>query len=307
MKKVIIDCDPGYDDALALILAIASDKLDIAGITTVAGNQTIDKTFRNAKNICGYLDRSIPVYKGQSKPLVKDLVTAAHIHGKSGLDGVNLESFDENSSREKAVPFIRKTVKKSETPLSIISLAPLTNIANLILSVEDLSESIEEIVLMGGTLSKGNISPLAEFNIYVDPEAAKIVLDSKIKIKMIGLDVTRKTKLKRKNIQLLKDIPGRYSHLGSEVGEALLKTVQKRYGKDWAALHDPVAVAAAIEPSILETEPAKIHLETQGKKTRGMTFRDLREFSKEKPNVELASDIDLEEFSEIFYSNLSSK
>ena len=205
-KKIILDCDPGHDDAVAIMLAAASDEIDILGITCVAGNSTLENTKQNSLKICTLIGRSdIRIYSGSSKPIKFDLVTAAHVHGKSGLDFEGKEIYikeDYKISEINAVDFIIQTCHSEKEPIYLCPTGPLTNIALALKKDPSISSKIKEIVFMGGAaMCLGNITPTSEFNIYVDPHAANIVLKSNIPITMMGLDVTHKVNVNDKIIE----------------------------------------------------------------------------------------------------------
>ena len=208
-KKIILDCDPGHDDAVAIMLAIANDNIDLLGITCVGGNATLENTKLNALKICSLLNRQdIPIFAGADKPLVYDLVTAEHVHGKSGLDTdgdpINLDP-SHNIEEMSAIDFIIKECKNAEDPIYLCPTGPLTNIALSLQKDPSIKNNIKEIVLMGGAaMCLGNITPAAEFNIYVDPHAANVVLNSGIEITMMGLDVTHKVNVNDEVINSIK-------------------------------------------------------------------------------------------------------
>src|SRR5215471_13187160 len=190
-QKIILDCDPGHDDALAILLACASPELEVLGITTVAGNVPLDKTTYNALRVCEVAGlHHVPVFAGMSRPLVRKLYTAEHVHGKSGLEGPKFPEPTRSLDPRHAVEFIVDTVMHSDEPTTLVPTGPLTNIAAVLIREPQVVERVKEIVLMGGALYEGNVTPSAEFNIYVDPHAAKVVFDSGIPITMIGLDTT---------------------------------------------------------------------------------------------------------------------
>ncbi len=202
MKKIILDCDPGHDDMIAIMLAATREEIELLGITTVAGNQTGEKTFQNALKVLTLINKKyIKVARGFDKPILRELITAPKIHGVSGLDGANLPSPEVEPLKIHAVDFIIETLLKSEEKIYIVPTGPLTNIAISLIKEPKIKEKIEKIVLMGGAIYDSNITPSAEFNIYVDPEAAKIVFNSQVPIVMIGLDVTNKAQITFEDIE----------------------------------------------------------------------------------------------------------
>ncbi|XAG09316.1 nucleoside hydrolase [Vibrio metschnikovii] len=206
-RPIILDCDPGHDDAIALILACASPSLAIKAVTTSAGNQTPEKTLNNALRILTLLGRSdIPVAGGALKPLMRELIIADNVHGESGLDGPTLPDPSFAPQAEHAVELMANILRQSDQPVTLVPTGPLTNIALLLATHRDLIPKIEEIVLMGGGAETGNWSPAAEFNIYVDPEAAKLVFQSGIPITMCGLDVTHRAQIMDEDIERIRKI-----------------------------------------------------------------------------------------------------
>ena len=194
-KKIILDCDPGHDDMMAIMLAAASENVDLVGVTTVAGNQTGDKTFRNACQVLTLIKEDIPVARGSDKPLVRDLVTSPQFHGQTGLDGAHLPPVGIKPLTVHAADFIITTLEQSRKKMTLIPTGPLTNIALALIKAPRIKEKIERIVLMGGGMHDFNVTPAAEYNIYVDPEAARIVFGSGVPLTMVGLDVTNRAKL----------------------------------------------------------------------------------------------------------------
>ncbi|MEA1910848.1 MAG: nucleoside hydrolase [Spirochaetota bacterium] len=201
MTRVIIDCDPGHDDMMAIMLASASDKIDLLGVTTVAGNQTGDKTFENALRILTLIKEEIPVARGADNPLLRELVTAPEFHGQSGLDGAELPEPGIMALDIDAVDFIINMLEESLEKIVLIPTGPLTNIAMVLLKKPEIKHKIERIVLMGGGMHDSNVTPAAEFNIYVDPEAAKVVFESGLPITMVGLDVTNRALMSFEEIE----------------------------------------------------------------------------------------------------------
>jgi inosine-uridine nucleoside N-ribohydrolase len=191
MTTVILDCDPGHDDAIALLLALASPELDLLGVTTVSGNQTLEKTTANAIRVLDHVGRAeLPVSAGAPRPLVRERHTAAEVHGETGLDGPNLPPPSRDPEPTHAIDWIATAVAGSAEPVTLIPTGPLTNIALLLARYPELEARIERIVLMGGAIGEGNTTPAAEFNIWVDPEAAHRVFESELDVTMVGLDVT---------------------------------------------------------------------------------------------------------------------
>lgn len=294
-RPVIIDCDPGTDDTIALVMAFAAEELDIKAVTTVAGNQTADKTAVNGRKIVSYLNKDVPVAQGADKPIMRPLVTAAHVHGESGMGPVELPEASIPELEIKAWDlFYKLTVDKGEK-VHLITLGPLSNVAMALMKYPSLQEGIEGITMMAGSSGYGNDTPAAEYNIYADPEAARIVFDSGIPITMVGLDCTHKALLTKEEIDSMASTPG----TGAKLAQDMMNHIYgfaTRFGFDGAVMHDPSAVAAVIQPELIKTEPYHVVVETKGKYTTGKTVVDVMRVTKKEPNVNVALDIDREGF-----------
>ena len=302
MKKIpiIIDCDPGHDDAIALILAFARDELDVKAVTVTAGNQTLDKTLLNAKKILCYIKKQVPVAAGAVGPLVRELVTAPSYHGESGLDGPEMPKPDFCEEPVHAVELLRRTIIESPEPITLVPIGPLTNIALLFSLYPEVKKNIFQISLMGGGLDIGNNTASAEFNIFVDPEAADIVFKAGIPITMAPLDVTHKAMIMREEVEELR-------HLGGRVPK-LVAGLMDFFGKEYARLgfagsplHDPCAVAWLVKPEIFSARSCHIDIETKGCHTTGMTLADRRPWTTEKSNALVLVDIDRIAFIQLLF------
>ncbi len=296
-KKVIIDCDPGHDDAAAIFLAARSPELELVGITCVAGNVEVEKTSENALKLCGLAGiRDTPVAKGMALPLVGELITATHVHGQSGLDGADLPPGDLTLYPRHAVDFLIDSIMSSGGDITLIPIGPLTNIAMAILREPRITLKIPEILLMGGSMGIGNVTPSAEFNIYVDPEAAKIVFNSGVPMVMVGLDVTRKAVFTETHISEIQ----KHGTAVSEVMTSILhfcQEISEKLGQDQGvAMHDVCAVAAVCDPSLLTTQLMRVDIETQGEFTRGRTVCAPGFRHGKAPNVRVGIDFDVEKF-----------
>ncbi|MGY4707442.1 nucleoside hydrolase [Candidatus Bipolaricaulota sp. J31] len=302
-KKAILDCDPGHDDALAIVLACAAEEIELLGITTVAGNQTVDKTTHNALRILTLIGAEVPVARGAERPLISPLVTAPEIHGESGLDGAELPDPAFGPLPEHAVEFLVRTIREAPEPVILVPTGPLTNVALALRLAPDIAGRIERIILMGGAARESNATPAAEFNIYADPEAAHIVFTSGIPITMVGLDVTHRALFTPEEIaRLSQGGPVRRTFAGLL---AFYAAASERYmGIRGAVLHDPLAVAAAIDPGILATEPLHVEVELCGTHTRGATVVDLYRVTGRPPNAEVALDLNLPRFKELLWRAL---
>ncbi|GAK52741.1 uridine nucleosidase [Candidatus Moduliflexus flocculans] len=273
MKKipVILDCDPGHDDAVAIVLAARSPEIELVGITCVAGNVEVEQTAANALKVCGLAGlRTVPVFKGMAQPLLNELLTAEHIHGKSGLDGAELPPTDLTVQPTHAVDFLIEKIFTFPHEMTIIAIGPLTNIAMAILREPRITELTKQIVLMGGAMGMGNVTPSAEFNIYVDPEAARIVFNSGIPLTMIGLDVTHQVLVSRDIIEQIRQNGTSLAHTFASLLAWYNASLNALSG-ELAAMHDPCAVAMVCDPSLIATELMRVDIETRGEFTRGRT------------------------------------
>ena len=295
-RKIIIDTDPGYDDASAIGIASISDKFEILGITSVAGNQTIDKVTKNALNLANYFNISAPVVKGTSGPLIKTLEVAASVHGVTGLDNVNFEPHNRVIHEKNAVNFIIDTCLSQEK-VTIITIGPLTNIALALKLNPEIKSHIELISIMGGSASIGNVTPAAEFNIYADPEAAHIVLSSGIKIKLNTLDVTNLTILSDELMERFGKIGTKSSKLFIECNKNYAKFMYEKIGVKYGCMHDSVAVMTLIDDSIVKYKKASVEVDLSHGSSYGRTnCKFLGPKDKEDSNVEVSTEIDVEKF-----------
>ncbi len=290
-KPVIIDCDPGYDDAIALVLAFSSYKLDIKAITATAGNQTVDKTYKNVVRICNFLGKDVKIAKGVEKPLFNDLQIALHVHGKSGLDGVNIPNDVVMPKLEKSIDVVKEIIENSDEKITLIGIGPLTNIALFIIKHSELLEKIDEIIIMGGSSSVGNRTPSAEYNIFTDAEAARIVFESGIKIVMAGLDVTKKAQIFLNEFEDIREI-GKIGLFTAEILDRysdFYKTFEEKF--EGVPVHDLCAVAHAINPEIFTGIEYHVDIECEGKYTYGRTVVDFKNRLEKEKNVKVLFDV----------------
>ncbi|WP_366654537.1 nucleoside hydrolase [Fodinicurvata sp. EGI_FJ10296] len=276
-RPIIIDTDPGQDDAFAILLALSSPELDVLGISAVAGNVSVDKAEINARKICDLAGRSgIPVFRGCDRPLKRDLRTAEHIHGESGLDGADLPAPKTPLQPKHAVDWIVETVMAApEGTITLCPLGPLTNIASAFAREPELPARLKEIVLMGGGFFQGgNITPAAEFNIYVDPHAADIVFRAGVRITMMPLDVTHRALIPVDWPEKLKDMGNRTGAAGAGLIEFYQRYDLERYGETGGPLHDPCVIAWLVEPDIFKGRECNVRIETGSEMTMGMTVVD---------------------------------
>jgi inosine-uridine nucleoside N-ribohydrolase len=271
--RVIIDTDPGVDDAFALLLAMRSPELKIEGITAVAGNAPLELTLPNALRMVEIAGRTdIPVAAGAKGPLARRLVTAAYAHGDNGLGGAVFPEPELKPVSEPAAEFIRATVRKHPGDLTLITVGPLTNVATALNMDSELVGMIRGIVMMGGSLSGGNITPAAEFNVYVDPEAARIVFQSGIPVTMVGLDVTRKTSLTDEHARALESAQNPVSQAAAKIARHAIDHTREQGFLAGPNMHDSLAVAAYLDPSLLKWKEYYVDVETAGELTAGETL-----------------------------------
>lgn len=299
-RKVIIDTDPGQDDAVALLLALASpDDINVLGITCVAGNVPLPLTHKNARIICEVAGRTdVPVFAGRAAPLSRPLVTAEEVHGKTGLDGPELFEPTLPLQDQDGVAFIIDTLRREPAgTVTLCPLGPLSNIAAAFQAAPDIMERVQEIVLMGGAYFEvGNVTPAAEFNIYVDPEAADIVLKSGIQITMMPLDVTHKALTTRPRIEALRALGNRAGSFTAEMLDFFERFDMEKYGSDGGPLHDPCVIAYLIQPELFSGRQVNVEIETQSELTLGMTVADWWGVTTRPPNALFIGDLDAEGF-----------
>ena len=297
-RKIIIDTDPGQDDAVAILLALASPELEVLGLTCVAGNVPLARTTHNARVICELAGRpDIKVFAGCDRPLVRKLVTAEHVHGKTGLDGITLPDPVMALQDQHAVDFLIDTLR-AEAPgsVTLVPIGPLTNIASAMQRAPDIAGRIAEIVLMGGAYFEvGNITPAAEFNIYVDPEAAEIVFKSGVPLVVMPLDVTHKALTTRPRIEAMRAL----GHIGEVVAswtDFFERFDMEKYGSEGAPLHDPCTVAWLLAPDLFSGRLINVEIETTSDLTLGMTVADWWGVTNRAKNALFIGDIDADGF-----------
>jgi purine nucleosidase len=295
--KVLVDCDPGHDDALALLLAAGDPRLHLLGVTTVAGNQTLDKTTRNALRILALAGATdVPVAAGCDRPLVGDLTVAEDIHGSSGLDGPDLDVPVAPVAPVHAVELMRQLITESAEPVTLIATGPLTNVALLLRTHPEIAPRVRRIVFMGGSTGRGNTTPYGEFNIVTDPEAADIVLRSGRPMTMVGLNVTHQALATPEIIAGFRALDTRLGATCADLMTFFATTYHRVFGFEHPPVHDPVAVAAVIAPSLIHTVPAPVAIELAGIHTRGATVVDLHHRTARSPNADVALGLDVDAF-----------
>ena len=272
VKPIIIDCDPGVDDAIALMMALQSPELAVQAITVVAGNVPLALTQRNARQICELLGRSdLPVYAGCPRPLVRSLITAEDIHGKTGMEGATLPAPTMPLQPTHAVNYLTDTLRTTSEPLTLATLGPLTNIAVALIQVPKIVQGIERIVMMGGGITHGNITPVAEFNIYVDPHAAQVVFDAGIPITFISLDITHQVLTTPTRLEAIRALNNPVSDVAASVLGHYGKVDEERLGTIGAPLHDPCVIAYLLRPELFTTYRGQVQVELNSSLTLGQT------------------------------------
>jgi len=291
---IVIDCDPGHDDAIAILLALASPEVELRGVVTVAGNQTVDKTTRNALKVLELAGRAdIPVARGAAAPLRRPLRTAAHVHGESGLDGPDLPE-------PSAAPSDVDPADWLEPGVVLVATGPLTNVARLV----ERGVRIDRIVWMGGAIAEGNITPAAEFNAFVDPEAAAAVFGSGIDLTMVGLDVTHKALFTRAHADRLRRT-GRAGRVVAELSDFFQRFHEERYGFDGSPIHDAMAVAHVVDPSLLETVHCNVEIETASRFCDGRTVVDRWHATSGTRNAHVGVDVDAARFLDLLHDRIA--
>ena len=303
---IILDCDPGHDDAIALLLALASPEVELVGVTTVSGNQTVAKTTANALRLLEFVGRTeVPVAAGADRPLVREQHVAAHVHGETGLDGPDLPPAAGRPVEAHAVSFLAEQIRSREGKITLVPTGPLTNIALLLALAPDARP--ERIVLMGGAVGEGNRTPAAEFNIWADPEAARRVFESGIDVTMIGLDVTHQALITQEHTEELR-AAGRVGKLTAELLDFYGLFHRKAYTDlGGSPMHDPVAMAHVIQPGLVETRPARIEVDCGWEQGRGRTNVDWRgRLDSGPPNGTVGLGIDADAFVRLLIDRIAS-
>jgi len=305
VKPIIIDCDPGVDDAIALMLALRSPELTVQAITVVAGNVPLALTQRNARQICELLGRDdVPIYAGCPRPLVRSLITAEDIHGKTGLEGATLPSPQLPLQPTHAVSFLIDTLRSTEAPLTLATLGPLTNIAVALVQAPDIIQGIDRIVMMGGGITHGNITPVAEFNIYVDPHAAQVVFDAGIPLTFLSLDITHQVLTTPARLDAIRKIGNPVSDIAAAVLSHYGKADEEKLGKLGAPLHDPCVIAYLLRPDLFTTYPGQVQVELNSPLTLGQTVVSLAKTA--QPIVDIVNSVDAAGIYELLTKRLES-
>ena len=309
MRKIIIDTDPGQDDAVGILLALASPEIEVLGITAVAGNVPLALTQKNARIICelaGHPDQK--VFAGAERPMVRELVTAEHVHGKTGLNGVDWDEPTMALADGHAVQFIVDSLRSHDAgSVTICAMGPLTNIGLALEQAPDIAALISEIVLMGGGFFEGgNISPAAEFNIFVDPQAAKLVLGAGIPLVIMSLDVTHQAMTSGNRIDGFRSLGNKTGIACADMLDFFERFDEEKYGVDGGPLHDPNVIAYLLEPDIYSGRHVNVEVETESELTLGMTVVDYWGVTDRKANALWVRELDDERFFNLLFERLKS-
>lgn len=309
MKKVIMDCDPGIDDAIALTVLLAHPEVaDVIGVTTVGGNVTLNYVTENAKKLLTFLGSDAELASGQAEPLVKEIETAGEIHGKTGMEGYDFpkESLDYPLASENAVTFIHDKLLSSDEPVNIIATAPLTNIALLLKTFPEVHDKIEHIYVMGGSTEQGNITLASEFNAYVDPEAAQIVFDSGVPVTLSGLNLTEnKAYMTMDEIRSIKDL-GEVGVMASSILD-FYASAELEKGMTKIPIHDACAVISLLAPELFtKSSDFSITVSTTSDEFRGMTYPDRRVYAEPRNKIKVLEDVDREAFVKYLLDSIKS-
>ena len=294
---ILLDCDPGHDDAVALLLAAADPAIDLRAITTVAGNCPLDLATLNARRVAALagLD-GVPIAAGAAGPLHGELVTAPDIHGRTGLDGYDLRTGEAPLDPRSALELMTDTLEAAAEPVTLVPTGPLTNVAQFLTARPDLRPQIREIVLMGGSTGRGNTTPAAEFNIFVDPEAAAIVFESGLPLTMIGLNLTHQARATAEVLERVRALPGEPARAVEGWMAFFGGAYERIHGEFAPPVHDPCTVALLIDPSLMRCVDTFVAVETEGRWTRGATVVDLNGRLGRPPNARVALELDAPRF-----------
>ncbi|MEG0240788.1 MAG: ribonucleoside hydrolase RihC [Bacilli bacterium] len=300
-RPIIIDTDPGIDDAVAIAIALFSDELDIKCISTVFGNVGLDKTTYNALRLVKFFGKeNIPVASGARKPLLRDIIDASEVHGKTGMEGFDFEDPDMSLlCQESSIELMRKIIMESDEPITILPIGPLTNIALLLSTYPEVKPNIKEIIMMGGSTGRGNRGVMSEFNFCADPEAARIVFHSGLKLTMVPLDAGVRA-------LITKDVSEHIKTL-NKTGEMFYSLFKRYRGGSFETgltMYDSYATAYLLQPDIFKTVDVFVDIETQGEYTSGCSVVDLRGFLNKEPNTTVILDTDPEKFNEWFIQSV---
>lgn len=302
--KIILDCDPGHDDAVAITLAGSSEKIELLGVTIVAGNQTLEKTSVNGLRVCQWLDLDVPVYAGCGQPMIRDKMIAADIHGETGLDGPVFPPTTKKLEEKHAVNFIIDTLMASDGDITMVTTGPMTNLAMAMRMEPRIIPKIKQIVFMGGAYTNGNVTPAAEFNIIADADAASVVFRSGRPLVMCGLDITRKVLCYPEIVERMDKVGNKASDLFVALMKHFCKSQKEVFGWEGGPLHDPCTIAYLIDPTVLTIKPMHATVDIRSTESYGRTNCDYFGYMGLEPTANVAIDIDVEKFWDIIEEGL---
>lgn len=294
-QKIILDCDPGHDDAIAIMLAASAPNLEILGICVEAGNQTLEKTGNNTLNLVQYLGLDVPVALGSGKPLKRTPMTCAEIHGETGLDGFPFSQLKIKYSLQNSTELMKNLLDKNDEVV-LVPTGPLTNIAELLIKHPEVKHHIKSIVLMGGSIGYGNVSPAAEFNILCDPEAADVVFNSGLEVYMLGLDVTRQALVLPNVMKRMSKIHNKAGDLFCSLMKVFNENQLKIFGHSGAPLHDPATIISLLNPNVFKFQKMNVVIDTTGGPSYGRTNCDRFNYLHQPHNAYVAIDINVKEY-----------
>ncbi len=304
-RNIVLDCDPGHDDAVAILLAGKNPNINLLGISVVAGNQTIQKTARNALNVVTYLGINVPIAIGCEFPMVRDRVICAAIHGESGLDGFDFPNYGDRFDKRHGVQLIINSVMNNDN-VTIVATGPLTNVAMAIKMEPRILERLDEIVIMGGSVDNGNTSPAAEFNIMCDPEAAHVVFSSGVTVRMVGLNVTRKVIVTDEVIQRMEKINNKASDMFVKLMRVFNENQRKTFGVTAGPLHDPATIASIIDKDLIKWQKMNVVIDISHGPSYGRTNCDVFDYLQAPQNAYVAMDIDVNKYWDIIEEGIRS-
>jgi inosine-uridine nucleoside N-ribohydrolase len=305
-RRVILDCDPGHDDAIAILLAAASPAIELRAITTVAGNQTLDKTTLNARRVCSVAGiRDVPIAAGCGRPLRREPIVSGEIHGASGLDGVDWDEPSVELDPRHAVDLIIELAESEARPLTVVAVGPLTNVATTLGRAPAIANRIERIAIMGGAIGLGNRTPSAEFNIYADPEAADVVFGSGIPITLVPLEVTHRALATDAVLHRIAALDTPVARMSVALMRYFADTYRRVFGFEAPAVHDPCAVATVIAPDIVATRHVNVAVDVGDGLSAGRTACDMYRTTGREPNADVGIDLDVTRFWDLIIAGLA--
>ena len=302
-RNIVLDCDPGHDDAVAILLAGKNPNLNLLGISVVAGNQTIEKTARNALNVATFLGINVPIAIGCEFPMVRERVICAAIHGESGLDGFEFPNYGDKFDKRHGVQLLIDSVMNNDK-VTIVATGPLTNVAMAIKMEPKILERLDEIVIMGGSVDNGNTSPAAEFNIMCDPEAAHVVFSSGVTVRMVGLNVTRKVIVTPEVIDRMEKINNKASDMFVKLMRVFNENQRKTFGVAAGPLHDPATIASIIDKDLIKWQKMNVVIDISHGPSYGRTNCDIFDYLHAPHNAYVAMDIDVNKYWDIIEESI---